>query len=249
MNEQNKMAAAMKGLSQKVHTENGALSFSVESIENPWIKIFYQVSSFRYRFVKPTSLKTRHRDLLNSEDAVFIDFKNALDAAKGTDFEKYGIRLALFVRDIGMGVGERSLGRLMLAELANRGLITPVRLMTVLGEQGYGRWDDLIEIAQLTKNREFANQLDRLIVDQLRNDVQTLQAKGEKAQLSLLAKWMPSISTSSAYTRRLARHFIRLMKLDNRAYRQMLSKLRTQLKIVEQQICAGQWNQDRKSVV
>lgn len=243
MNEQNKMASAMKGLSQKVRTENGALSFSVESIENPWVKVFYQLSSFRHRFVKPTSLKKRHQSLLNNEDLVFIDFKNALDAAKGTDFEKYGIRLALFVRDIGKGAGERSLGRLMLAELANRRLITPERLACVLGEEGYGRWDDLIEIAQLTKNRAFASELDRWVIEQLKKDIETLETSGERAQLSLLAKWMPSIATSSSQTRRLARHFIRLMKTDNRGYRQTLSKLRAQLKIVEQKICSRNWSE------
>ena len=242
-NEQNQMAVAMKKTAQLTHTENGALSFCLETIENPWVKVFYQVSSFRLRFTQAQSVATRHAKALNNDDQVMKDYRQALDEAQGTEFEKYGIRLALFVRDITQGMGERALGRLMFTELADRRLIKADQLVDVLCRQGYGRWDDVIAIVQLTKNRSFAVALDQAIVAQLHADNEALNTQAGNAQVSLLAKWMPSIATSSSLTRRWARHYIRLLKLDNRGYRKMLSALRTQLRIVEQKICSKQWNE------
>lgn len=241
LNEQNKMADAMKKNAQLAYTENGGLTYKIESIENPWVKVFYQVSSFRQRFSEHAHLATRFQACVDNDDAIMKDYRAALDLAAGTEYENYGIRLALFVRDITLGMGERALGRLMFIELANRSLVRAQALVKVLCEDGYGRWDDVIAIVQLTKNRALADELDQLIVAQLKKDRDAITNGQASTGISLLAKWMPSISTTSKLTRRLARHYMRLMKLDNRGYRQLLSSLRRHLKIVEQKICAQEW--------
>ncbi len=243
-NEQNKLAVALQDASCLTATENGDLSFSSDTIDNPWIKLFYEVSSFRARVAgEYRNAAGRYALLKKGDDDVLSAYRAALNATQGTALEGYGVRLALYVRDIAQGMGERSLGRAMLAELVRRGLIDPERLVDVIGRQGYGRWDDLVEIAQLVGDGSASDRIEAALVAQLRADDAALRHDGASANVSLLAKWMPSIATSSSFTRRRARRYMQLLGLDNRGYRCLLSALRRHLDVVERKITARQWNQ------
>jgi len=60
--------------------------------------------------------------------------------------------------------------------------------------------------------------------------------------VSLLAKWMKSINTSSAESRKLARLTMEQLKFANeKSYRKTLSTLRGRLRVVEKTMSANQW--------
>lgn len=60
--------------------------------------------------------------------------------------------------------------------------------------------------------------------------------------ISLLAKWMKSINTSSAESRKLARKTMKKLKFsDEKSYRKILSTLRGRLRVVEKTMSANQW--------
>ena len=59
---------------------------------------------------------------------------------------------------------------------------------------------------------------------------------------SLLAKWMPSINTSSAKSRALARKFVNVLGMDERTYRKTLAKLRASSHIIESMISSNKWD-------
>ena len=233
--ETNKLADTLRLKSKTTRTENGALAYSTEAIGNRWVEVFYGVTSFRYRNVKrEESLKTRFKRLNCKEDPLVKTFVDALEESKSFDDKRYGIRLSLLIRDVINGCGERDLGRVLMTELADRELVTAERLIDVLGNKGYGRFDDLVEIAVATKNTELARAIRAGLISQLRADAVALKSGGK---ISLLAKWMPSISASSSKTRQDALIFIREMGISKKDYRLLLSGLRAALDIVERKIC------------
>ncbi len=239
--ETNKLATTLRLKSKTVRTENGALAYSTEAIGNRWVEIFYGVTSFRNRnVIREESLKTRFKRFASKEDPLVKAFVDALEASKNFDDKRYGIRLALLVRDVINGAGERDLGRVLMTELADRNLVTAERLVDVLGNKGYGRFDDLVEIAAATKNASLAKAIRTGLILQLMADEAALKSGGK---ISLLAKWMPSISASSSKTRQDALSFIREMGVSKKDYRKLLSRLRAALDVVEKKICTKNYSE------
>jgi len=68
----------------------------------------------------------------------------------------------------------------------------------------FGRWDDLFVLFGTPVEDEMVS----LIASQLKSDMSALKKDREKAQVSILGKWMPSENTSSSATRALAYKFI-----------------------------------------
>lgn len=126
--------------------------------------------------------------------------------------------LALFyVRDIRGGQGERKTFRDCLAWLERNDSAMFDRILPFVPM--YGRWDDML---MLVNNRSVRT----MVARQLKED--SLVDKP-----SLLGKWMPSNNTSSGATRGLASRWEGALALTPRAYRKMLTSLRTKLRIVE----------------
>ena len=65
---------------------------------------------------------------------------------------------------------------------------------------------------------------------------------GKFESISLLAKWLPTETASSANTRKLARKCIKNLGMTPRQYRKMLSALRKYLKVVETSMSAKEWD-------
>ena len=145
--------------------------------------------------------------------------------------------LILYTRDAGRngGLGERRIGRLLLKELAK---LEPEKvkrnLQTIVD---IGRWDDLIYSLEGTpcEDAMWGFIKGRFIVD-----ITLMKAN---KPISLLAKWSPSINTSSKESRRLANKFCKIAGISPRTYRKTLSKLRAYLDVVERKMSAGEWNE------
>lgn len=173
----------------------------------------------------------------------FVDFnfritsyRNIEDSTPWADFSEMlrddrvlAMKMLFFLRDIRGGVGERKTFRYILKNLAsvNPSLITP--LIHLVPE--YGRWDDLFSLFDTPIESEMV----AFIKNQLASDI--LNAS-ENKHISLLAKWMPSINTSSRDTISLANRFAVSFGMSPSEYRKTLSSLRKYLNVVERDLSA-----------
>jgi len=131
-------------------------------------------------------------------------------------------KLAFYTRDIRGGLGERRTGRIMLDYLAKHYPNILAKNIRLIPE--YGRWDDLVYI--LTS---YPKAID-IIKEQLTDD---LFSMANKEPISLMAKWLPSVNTSSKETVELGKLIAGLLHMSEKEYRKTLSKLRKYLNIVE----------------
>lgn len=147
------------------------------------------------------------------------------------------LKCMFYIRDIRGGQGERKTFRVFLKWLANERIEILKPLLALVPE--YGRWDDLFVLKDTPLEKEMVE----LVYKQLFTDEYNMK-RGQP--ISLLAKWMPSINTSSKATRALAKWFIAQYineKLSEKTYRKNLAVYRKYLQIPENQMCAKQWTQ------
>lgn len=218
------------------YTENGMQGY--KSTDNPYLDFLYKVSSFR----------GKDEEKLNK---IAFDFINSLGES---EFRKYLLKFILYIRDPRNGLGERVLGRKLLAVLfkyfdfENK---EDIFTWIVNRLYDYGRWDDYVSLVQdfyLTeygrqKNKDGIPHIWRLITSlrkTLEDDLKNIEIN---ASATLLAKWMPSINTSSDTTRSWAQFFAMNFGWSEKQYRQTLSKLRKYLKVTERQMSLQEWNE------
>ena len=135
------------------------------------------------------------------------------------------VKIAFFARDIRGGLGERYVFRTILKELAR---LSPETVAKNLGNiPEYGRWDDLLTLFD-TPCRDAAIAYIRA---QLARDTAALESGG--GNVSLLAKWLPSVNASSPDTRAAAKVLVKGLGMTEAAYRKTLSALRSRIAILE----------------
>lgn len=128
------------------------------------------------------------------------------------------IKMLFWVRDVRAGAGERQTFRSLFAYLAKTHKEVAKALIAIVPE--FGRWDDLLFIAQDDNMRELAFSR---IKQGLAND----QEQG------LCAKWMPRKGVAAAHLRNY-------LGLSPKQYRKTLVGLTS---VVEQKMCAKQWDE------
>lgn len=174
------------------------------------------------------ALRSRPTDVIDKFDAAFRE-----DADLATKMAFYG-------RDVRGGLGERAVGRLMLRELA---LIYPeVVTANLKNIVKFGRYDDLFVLFDTSVETDMIEFIKKQLV---------LDYKRMKSyqQVSLLAKWMPSINASSKNTVALAHRFIKAFNTTPREYRKTLSALRKYIDVTEVKMSANKWTDiDYKAV-
>lgn len=153
------------------------------------------------------------------------------------------MKVLFYSRDPRGGQGERQSFRDIFTKFstANSGLATEVAHLI----PEYGRWDDLIDIIWNSGSKQFSEFGKSIVKNQFVKDITSDSP-------SLLAKWLPSVNTSSAETRLKAnwvREWIYSNPLSQRDYRKIVSRLRSKIKIVEQQMSANQWSEINYSAV
>ena len=100
---QNRFANELDNVSKLSRTANGGVTYAIEAINHPLVRALYCIGSGR-----------------DDPNLVVKPFIEALNDESLTD---YCVRFALFVRDIGNGAGERTVGRKLLTEIANRNVV------------------------------------------------------------------------------------------------------------------------------
>lgn len=137
------------------------------------------------------------------------------------------VKFAFFVGDIREGLGERRAFKAMIEWLS--AVENFDKLIKYIPE--YNRFDSLFVL----RGTALENQMVNVIKQQLASD------KHDKHP-SLLAKWMPSVNTSSPKTKELGRWFASQLGMTERQYRKTLSGIRKKLELVESKMCANEWN-------
>lgn len=138
-----------------------------------------------------------------------------------------------YSRDIRGGLGERRLFRVVMKHLAQDKPEVVKAVFKFAPE--YGRYDDLWCLLDTpVKN----NVLD-IVAAQFSNDC----VKMGTGSISLLAKWLPSENASSNETKRYAKIIRTHLEMTPRSYRQLLSKMRRYIDVVERKMSAKQWGE------
>lgn len=147
------------------------------------------------------------------------------------------MKLLFHLRDIRSGMGERKLFRTLLQHVARTWPESVRKNVQYIAE--YGRWDDVLCLM----NTPAQDEVLRVIRNQLDRDMESLcrRRSGEKdAPISLLAKWLPSVNTSSRKTCAQARNLVQALEMDPKSYRRMLSELRANIALTERYLTRKQ---------
>lgn len=131
--------------------------------------------------------------------------------------KKLALKILFYTRDIRGGLGERNTFRLILNILANFYPHIARQIISYVPE--YGRFDDLLVFLDTPLHQDVINFYKR----QLEED---LKLYHEGKEISLLAKWLPSINTSNKDTVRFAKKIAKGFNMTDEEYRKTLSMLR-----------------------
>ena len=148
-------------------------------------------------------------------------------------------KLLFYAGNIRGGLGERRTFRICLKWLATNYPEIVIKNINLIPE--FNRWDSIFELM----GTRAENAMWILIAETLAMDISNLtvaRMTNSEPHISLLAKWLPSENASSKKTRRLAREVIKKLEISPKKYRQSLSVLRAQLKIVEKSMSAQEWS-------
>lgn len=145
------------------------------------------------------------------------------------------VKWMFLLRDARQGMGERRSFRICYAWLSHFHHDIAVKLIPLVAE--YGRFDDLFHFGE---DDSIWTDVFDYVDKQLSEDLTNMKAE---KPISLLAKWMPSVSTSSLKTVALAKRFCKKLQLSEKQYRKMLSSMRKYLNVLEQKMSAKQWSE------
>lgn len=145
---------------------------------------------------------------------------------------KYAVKWLFFLRDILEGMGERRTFRICMKYLVKSHPEIAKAVMRLIPE--YGRYDDLFVFVGTNLSDDVCD----FMKEQLEHD---LAAMKENKPISLLAKWLPSVNTSSQEARKYARLLTNKFGMSEREYRKTLSALRAYGNIVEVKMSASNW--------
>ena len=134
------------------------------------------------------------------------------------------MKLLFFARDVRGGLGERRVFRVILKWLAYNEPDSLRKNLVHIKE--YGRFDDLLTLIDTPLEADAL----AMIREQLTEDMAADAADGE---ISLLAKWLPSVNASNHETRKMAKRIARSLGMDDATYRKSLVALRARIRIIE----------------
>lgn len=132
------------------------------------------------------------------------------------------MKILFYARDVRGGLGERQTFRIILKWLANNYKEEVVRVLSNIPE--FGRYDDLLCLFDTNCEQEAL----AFIKQQFEKDLQATDNN-----VSLLAKWMPSINATSYITKSNARKIVKYLKISYETYRKSLAMLRKKIKNIE----------------
>ena len=141
-------------------------------------------------------------------------------------------KMLFYARNCRGGCGERRTFRVILRWMAtNHPSIIKKNLDNIVF---FGRWDDLYTLVATPCEKEMWN----LVRAQWLEDVANFQ---QKKPISIMAKWLKSVNTSSEESCALGRKTARELGLSEKEYRKALSKFRNYLNVCERRMSKKEW--------
>lgn len=141
-----------------------------------------------------------------------------------TENPDIAMKILFFARDVRGGLGERRVFRILFRWLAIYFSESVKKNISYVAD--YGRFDDLLVLI----GTPCQSAMVEFIKNQLRKDVEASYTDGE---ISLLAKWLPSVNASDKETVKNAKILIKMLGTTDREYRKTLSMLRAKIRIIE----------------
>jgi hypothetical protein len=225
MNFMEEIGNTIAGETNLQQTENGALGYKTTG--RTILDMNFRIPSYR-----------------EHPDKARADFQQALK-----EDPKLALKWLFYARDVRGGLGERDLFTTLFLDLYFKNKMnnaTLDALLPLIAE--YGRWGDVV--ALLGKSDYLNKKIVAFIYEQLTTDLANMDYNithiDERLRpVSLLAKWLPSINTSSKESRQKARLICKLgvkrVGLKESSYRKILSKLRSYLNVVEVKMSGQKW--------
>ena len=198
----------------KTTTENGAVAYATTG--NKLLDFFYKVPSFRKNSV----------DYSLFEEAYSKDNIMAL-------------KFILFLRDIRGGIGERDAFRNLMLYLIDNHRKDAIKIIKKINLSEFGRWDDYVYIFTKTKDKDIKLYIADILQQRIHLDLFLCY---EEQSYSLLAKWMPSINTSSKETVAAGHELRKYFRMSPKQYRKTLSELRKGLDVLEIKASSNEWD-------
>ena len=141
-----------------------------------------------------------------------------------TEDRNMAMKILFFARDIRGGLGERRAFRSIWKWLSLHEAESVRKNITNVPE--YGRFDDLLSLLDGPCEKDMLS----FIKEQLDKDLAALKI-GEN--VSLLAKWLPSVNTSNKDTVKRAKKLSKALGFSDAEYRKVLVSLRAEIKLIE----------------
>ena len=210
----NTFADALRMSSSTKLTENGAHAFSTTG--GAVVDLFATIGALR------------------NGDNSLERLRAKIDAAWAED-PLMTMRCLFYARDIRGGLGEREIFRKAVYYCAMAHTDEMRKNITLIPE--YGRWDDLFALI----GTPLEENMWRVIRTQLAKD--TFNAANGDDDVSLCAKWMPSIDTSSKKTVNLAKYCALNMGMSQYTYKRYIRFIRKHLRLLEQDMSAKRWEE------
>lgn len=140
------------------------------------------------------------------------------------------MKLLFYIRDIRGGMGERQTFRTLIRHVAKTWPDSAKKNVALVSK--FGRWDDLFCLMGTKVEKKVVE----VIREQLEKDLAAVEEREQGSRdvpISLLAKWMPSINTSSARTRGIARRLCADLGMTAEDYRRTVARLRRHICLTE----------------
>lgn len=145
------------------------------------------------------------------------------------------MKILFYVRDVRQGLGERRFFRTAIKTLLRCYPDAVKRNIPFFAE--YGRYDDLLTVIGSSCENTAVDEIKK----QLNADIEAMQ---KNENVSLLAKWLPSVNASSAETKALGKRMTKLLGMNEKTYRQTLSALRKYIDIIENRLRVSDYTFD-----
>ena len=152
----------------------------------------------------------------------------------------YATKIVFYGRDIREGLGERDTFRILLRYIANNHPEAIHNNIALIGE--YGRYDDLYFLC----DTPLESDMWEFICKTFNEDIEKMN---NNKSISLLAKWLKSVNTSSKESNRLGRLTANKLGLSLKDYRKTLSQLRSYLRVTEKYLTSNNWSDINYSIV
>ena len=134
------------------------------------------------------------------------------------------MKILFYLRDVRGGLGERKTFRTMLKALAENHKESVLKNFSFIAE--FGRYDDLLCLLETPCKNDVLEAIKKM----LEADKKALE---EENDVSLLAKWLPSINASDKSAIKTAKMIASYLGMNCAQYRKLISALRAKIKIIE----------------